>query len=52
MVFMISVASVISADPQEEKKTGQRASFGAGYPADVHADIQADIWEQKLRSSS
>ena len=28
----------------------QRVSSGAGYPADVHADIPADVWWQKLRS--
>ena len=28
----------------------QRVSFGAGYPADVHADIPADVRGQKLRS--
>ena len=31
--------------PTESKneKEAQRVSFGAGYPADVHADIQADV---------
>ena len=32
-------------------KSTQRVSFGAGYPADVHADIPADVRGQKLRSS-
>ena len=32
------------------EKAAQRVSFGAGYPADVHADIPADIRGQKLRS--
>ena len=29
------------------EKAAQRVSFGAGYPADVHADIPADVWGQK-----
>ena len=41
--------------PPHEKvrngKSAQRVSFGAGYPADVHADIPADVRGQKLRSS-
>ena len=32
------------------EKEAQRVSFGAGYPADVHADIPADVRGQKLRS--
>ena len=32
------------------EKAAQRVSFGAGYPADVHADIPADVQGQKLRS--
>ena len=32
------------------EKAAQRVSFGAGYPADVHADIPADVRGQKLRS--
>ena len=35
----------------KNEKAAQRVSFGAGYPADVHADIPADVWGQKLRSS-
>ena len=31
-------------------KVAQRVSFGAGYPADVHADIPADVRGQKIRS--
>ena len=32
------------------EKSAQRVSFGAGYPADVHADIPADVRGPKLRS--
>ena len=32
------------------EKAAQRVSFGAGHPADVHADILADVRGQKLRS--
>ena len=32
------------------ENAAQRASFGAGYPVDVHADIPADVRGQKLRS--
>ena len=32
------------------EKAAQRVSFGAGYPADVHADIPADVRGQELRS--
>ena len=32
------------------EKAAQRVSFGAGCPADVHADIPADVRGQKLRS--
>ena len=32
------------------KKAAQRVSFRAGCPADVHADIPADVRGQKLRS--
>ena len=32
------------------EKAAQRVSFGAGYPADVHADIPADVRWQNLRS--
>ena len=32
------------------EKAAQRVSFGAGYPADVHANIPADVRGQKLRS--
>ena len=32
------------------EKAAQRVSFRAGYPADVHADIPADVRGQKLRS--
>ena len=35
----------------KNEKAAQRVSFGAGYPADVHADIPADVRGQKLRSS-
>ena len=35
----------------KNEKAAQRVSFGAGYPADVHADISADVRGQKLRSS-
>ena len=31
-------------------KQPKRVSFGAGYPADVHAHIPADVRGQKLRS--
>ena len=32
------------------EKAAQRVSFGAGYPADIHADIPADVRGQNLRS--
>ena len=32
------------------EKSAQRVSFGAGYPADIRADIPADVRGQKLRS--
>ena len=32
------------------EKAAQRVSFGGSYPADVHADIPADVRGQKLRS--
>ena len=32
------------------EKAAPRVSVGAGYPADVHADIPADVREQKLRA--
>ena len=32
------------------EKAAPRVSFGARYPADVHADIMADVRWQKLRS--
>ena len=35
----------------KNEKAAQRVSFGAGYPADVHADIPADFRGQKLRSN-
>ena len=35
---------------RRNEKAAQRVSFGAGYPADVHADIPADVRGQKLRS--
>ena len=35
----------------KNEKAAQRVSFGAGYLADVHADIPADVRGQKLRSS-
>ena len=35
----------------KNEKAAQRVSFGAGHPADVHADIPADARGQKLRSS-
>ena len=31
----------------KNEKAAQRVSFGAGYPADVHADIPADVRGQK-----
>ena len=35
----------------QERKVSPRISFGAGYPADVHADIPADVrGSKKLRS--
>ena len=35
----------------KNEKAAQRASLEAGYPADVHADITADVQGQKLRSN-
>ena len=35
----------------KNEKAAQRVGFGAGYPADVHADIPADVRGQKLRSN-
>ena len=32
----------------KNEKAAQRVSFGAGYPVDIHADILADVWGQKL----
>ena len=34
------------------EKAAQRVSFGAGYPADVHAAVPADVRGQKLRIRS
>ena len=46
--------SVVREDFQRtlirNEKAAQRLSFGAGYPADVHADIPADVRGQKLWS--
>ena len=41
---------VASAPLIRTEKAAQRVSFGARYPADVHADIPADVRGQKLRS--
>ena len=34
------------------EKAAQKLSFGAGYPADVHADIPADVRGQKFWSGT
>ena len=39
--------------PQDqERKSSPKSKFWAGYPADVHADIPADVRGQKLRSGA
>ena len=50
--FLKSLRAQTGPDPPlRNGKSAQRVSFGAGYPADVHADIPADVRGQKLRSS-
>ena len=43
--------SQTSSEQIKSEKAAQRVSFGAGYPADIHADIPVDVRGQKLRWS-
>ena len=50
--IQVTKSLLIVYDPVilRNEKPAQRVSFGSGYPANVHADIPADVLGQKLRS--
>ena len=47
-IFVLVIACDLSLLKVRNEKAAQRVSSGAGYPADVRADIRADVWGQSL----
>ena len=49
-IRLLGISSIAAASCVKNGKPAQRVSFGVRYPADVQADIPADVRGQKLRS--